>query len=58
MIDMDSRYSLFTRVIRHKSISTTEIYTHLDEQQLRNAVDSNPLSNLIKQEYKQTNSKE
>lgn len=33
-------------LLGHESISTTEIYTHLDEQQLKNAVDSNPLSNF------------
>lgn len=31
-------------ILGHESISTTEIYTHLDKQQLKNAVDSNPLS--------------
>lgn len=31
-------------ILGHESISTTEIYTHLDNQQLKNAVDSNPLS--------------
>jgi len=33
-------------LLGHESISTTEIYTHLDTQQLRNAVESNPLSNF------------
>jgi len=33
-------------LLGHESISTTEIYTHLDSQQLRNAVESNPLSNF------------
>ena len=31
-------------ILGHQSISTTEIYTHLDDEQLRRAVDSNPLS--------------
>lgn len=33
-------------LLGHESISTTEIYTHLDTQQLKYAVDSNPLSNF------------
>jgi len=33
-------------LLGHESISTTEIYTHLDKQQLREAVDSNPLSDF------------
>lgn len=33
-------------LLGHQSIKTTEIYTHLDKQQLRDAVDSNPLSNF------------
>lgn len=33
-------------LLGHESISTTEIYTHLDAQQLKNAVDSNPLSDF------------
>ncbi len=35
-------------ILGHESISTTEIYTHVDNQQLRNAVESNPLSNFVK----------
>ncbi len=31
-------------LLGHESIATTEIYTHLDKEQLKNAVDKNPLS--------------
>jgi site-specific recombinase XerD len=31
-------------ILGHESIATTEIYTHLDSRQLKDAVDSNPLS--------------
>ena len=33
-------------LLGHESISTTEIYTHVSHEQARNAVESNPLSNL------------
>lgn len=33
-------------LLGHESIATTEIYTHLDKQQLKDAVDSNPLSDF------------
>lgn len=33
-------------LLGHESISTTEIYTHVSNEQVRNAVESNPLSNL------------
>ena len=32
-------------LLGHESISTTEIYTHVSNEQVRNAVESNPLSN-------------
>lgn len=35
-------------LLGHESIATTEIYTHLDKQQLKDAVDSNPLSDFSK----------
>ncbi len=33
-------------LLGHESISTTEIYTHVENTQIRNAVESNPLANL------------
>lgn len=33
-------------ILGHESIATTEIYTHIDEEQLRKAIDSNPLSSV------------
>jgi len=33
-------------ILGHQSVSTTQIYTHVDEQQLQDAVNSNPLSNF------------
>lgn len=33
-------------LLGHESISTTEIYTHVENEQVRNAVESNPLSNI------------
>ena len=32
-------------LLGHQSISTTEIYTHVDNDQVRNAVEANPLAN-------------
>lgn len=36
------------QILGHESIATTEIYTHVDSEQLHNAVDSNPLSQIRK----------
>ena len=33
-------------LLGHESISTTEIYTHVDNSQIRNAVENNPLANI------------
>ena len=33
-------------LLGHESIATTEIYTHVNNDQVRNAVESNPLANL------------
>ncbi len=34
-------------LLGHQSIATTEIYTHLDQEQLRDAVSRNPLSQFV-----------
>ena len=33
-------------LLEHQSISTTQIYTHVENEQVRNAVESNPLGNM------------
>jgi site-specific recombinase XerD len=33
-------------LLGHESIATTQIYTHVDNEQIRNAVESNPLADL------------
>ena len=32
-------------ILGHESIATTEIYTHVDNSQIRDAVENNPLTN-------------
>lgn len=34
------------QVLGHESISTTEIYTHIDSDEVKNAIESNPLNRL------------
>ena len=42
-------------LLGHDSISTTQIYTHVDNQQVRNAVEDNPLADLDSEYEKQKN---
>lgn len=34
-------------ILGHKSLNTTQIYTHLDDQQLQTAVNTNPLAGMV-----------
>lgn len=39
---------ILKEVLGHENLGTTEIYTHLSSEQMKNAADSNPLSNVKK----------
>ncbi|MBR5156576.1 MAG: tyrosine recombinase XerC [Clostridia bacterium] len=38
---------ILQEILGHTNLSTTQIYTHLDDEQLRNAAKSNPLADLV-----------
>jgi site-specific recombinase XerD len=40
---------LIKEILGHENLSTTEIYTHIVDSQLKNAVDKNPLSGVTQQ---------
>lgn len=42
-------------ILGHESIATTEIYTHIDDEKLRDAVKSNPLSSISPKNKKDKN---
>lgn len=35
-------------ILGHENVNTTQIYTHVDNEQLKNAINKNPLSDVIK----------
>jgi len=37
-------------ILGHESVSTTEIYTHINKEQLQKAIDNNPLANFEQEE--------
>ncbi len=42
----DVDIKVLQEILGHESVATTQIYTHVDNKSLRNAVDKNPLNNL------------
>ena len=44
-------------LLGHKSISTTEIYTHVSNEQVRNAIENNPLADISMNKERKTHDK-
>ena len=44
--DVDIR--VLKDILGHSNLGTTQIYTHISDRQIKNAIDSNPLSNVKK----------
>lgn len=44
---------LLKRVLGHQSISSTEVYTHVYDKQVKEAFNKNPLSNITKEDLKE-----
>lgn len=44
-------------LLGHKSISTTEIYTHVSNEQVRNAIENNPLADISMNKEKKSHDK-
>ena len=42
----DADVLVIKEILGHENLNTTEIYTHTDSQQIRNAVNANPLSDI------------
>ena len=41
-------------ILGHEQLNTTQIYTHVSNENMRNAMDQNPLANIKKAETKNT----
>jgi site-specific recombinase XerD len=44
---------LLKEILGHKSVSTTEIYTHINSDQVSKAMDDNPLANIKRNKNKE-----
>ena len=43
------------KILGHETLATTQIYTHLDNQQLQDALNSNPLANFTVEQNEKEN---